>query len=120
MKKDKSKTQSFPHVFMDISADGEPMGRITFKLYNDTPRTSENFRALCTGEKGYPLSYKACPIHRIIPHYMMQGGDITHADGSGGESIYGKYFDDENFNHKHTQPYLLAMANIGEPNTNSS
>jgi peptidylprolyl isomerase len=119
-KSNPSKTESFPHVFMDISADGEPMGRITFKLYNDTPKTSENFRCLCTGEKGYPLWYKNCPFHRIIPHFMIQSGDITNADGTGGMSIYGRYFADENFIHKHDKPYLLGMANLSDPNTNSS
>jgi peptidylprolyl isomerase len=96
------------------------LGRITFKLYNDTPKTSENFRCLCTGEKGKHLHYKNTPFHRIIPHYMICGGDITNQDGTGGESIYGKHFADENFKHLHDKPYVLAMSNLGEPNTNSS
>ena len=112
-------------VYFDISIDNEPAGRITFGLFGETvPKTAENFAKLAEGNSGVgnsgkPLHYKGSKFHRIIPGFMAQGGDFTNGNGTGGESIYGTKFEDENFTLHHTKPMLLSMANAG-PNTNGS
>jgi len=112
-------------VFFDITIDDVPAGTIVIGLYGGTvPKTVANFKALATGEKGmgeqgHPLHYKGSSFHRIIPNFMIQGGDFTNGDGTGGESIYGEQFEDENFKLRHTKPGILSMANAGE-DTNGS
>jgi peptidylprolyl isomerase len=117
-----------PQVYFDITIGDKPAGRIEMELFEDAcPTTAENFRALCTGEKGKgksgkPLHYKGSTFHRIIPKFMCQGGDFTRGDGTGGESIYGEKFADETFAGKagkHFGPGTLSMANAGR-NTNGS
>mmetsp|Transcript_15586 Transcript_15586/g.36074 ORF Transcript_15586/g.36074 Transcript_15586/m.36074 type:complete len:189 (+) Transcript_15586:74-640(+) len=118
-------SQTVQHtVFFDIDIEGVASGRVTLGLFAETPKTSENFRALCTGEKGVgksgkPLHYKGSTFHRIIPNFMIQGGDFTMGNGRGGESIYGEKFADENFDLKHEAPMYLSMANAGR-DTNGS
>ena len=117
--------KSNPKVFMDISIQGKNQGRIVFELFkNMVPKTAENFRSLCVGDKGTglsgkPLHYKYSIFHRIVRGFCVQGGDFTRRNGTGGESIYGEKFEDENFAIRHDKPGILSMANAGR-NTNGS
>ncbi len=123
----KEASSANPRCFFDVSIDNKPAGRIVMELYADTvPKTAKNFLEICKGEKNEAnkegLSYKNSVFHRIIPQFMLQGGDITAGNGTGGKSIYGEKFADENLDtsvHKHSGPGILSMANAG-PNTNGS
>ncbi|KAF1745310.1 hypothetical protein MXB_3803 [Myxobolus squamalis] len=122
----KSETEIRPRCFFDISINGTPAGRVVFELFYDVcSKTCENFRSLCTGERGEssrsgrPLHYKGSLFHRVIKEFMIQGGDFEKGNGTGGESIYGDSFEDEDFTLDHDEPFLLSMANKG-PNTNGS
>ena len=115
-------------VFLDLEVGGKYYGRLTFELFPDTPLTSANFKALCTGElgnspsTGVPLTYKGSKFTRLYQDYLIQGGDYTRGDGKGGESIYpGNYFEDENYLHSHSGAGTLAMANVpSQPGSNTS
>jgi peptidylprolyl isomerase len=119
------KAKAPPKVYLDVRISGQLAGRIVIELNTeDTPQTAENFRCLCTGEKGKgrsgkPLHFKDSTFHRVVPGFMCQGGDITKGDGTGGESIYGGKFEDENFFMKHSGQGIVSMANTG-PDTNRS
>lgn len=119
-RKEKKKIKKKVHfkedlVYLDIGENRQEIGRIVIKLYSDiVPQTCTNFRELCIQKR-----YKSSPFHRIIKDFMIQGGDFTRGDGTGGKSIYGNKFEDENFEIPHDRPYLLSMANSG-PNTNGS
>ena len=114
-----------PKVFFDVEIGGQEAGRVVFELRSDVaPKTAENFRQLCTGEAGVgqsgkPLHFKGSAFHRIINNFMCQGGDFTAGNGTGGESIYGAKFADEDFSLPHVGKGILSMANAG-PNTNGS
>uniref|UniRef100_A0A673IZ92 Peptidyl-prolyl cis-trans isomerase n=1 Tax=Sinocyclocheilus rhinocerous TaxID=307959 RepID=A0A673IZ92_9TELE len=115
-----------PQCYFDVEVNREPVGRIVFQLFSDIcPKTSKNFLCLCTGEKssgkttGKKLCYKGSTFHRVVKNFMIQGGDFTEGNGRGGESIYGGFFEDENFTLKHDRAFLLSMANRGK-DTNGS
>lgn len=114
----KKRSVRLPRCYLDVSVDGKHLGRIVIQLRADVvPKTVENFRALCTGEKG--ISYKGCKFHQIVPNFIAQTGDLERNDGTGSYSIYGPAFEDENFEVKHNKPGIVSMANSGRDSNGS-